>query len=79
MGFTRAKVKMPLLCVVDLKAYTYAVRKNFFKNSSRIAELFVEFSVYCIEMQKINGKLEWNFEQKMENRETFWRKLHLYK
>ncbi len=30
--------------------------QNFFKNSSRIVKLFVEFSVYCIEVQKFNEK-----------------------
>ncbi len=32
--------------------------QNFFKNSSRITELFGEFSVYCIEVQKFNEKFE---------------------
>ena len=32
--------------------------ENFFKNSSRITELFGEFSVYCIEVQKFNEKFE---------------------
>jgi len=32
--------------------------QNFFQNSSRIAELFIRFSVYCIEVQKFNEKIE---------------------
>ncbi len=30
---------------------------KIFQNSFRIAELFVEFSVYCIEVQKFNEKI----------------------